>query len=138
MEGGDDPLKVAAAARAMEMEAAEKANAHALGAANARMQSSIIWSVGGVAFVMVLALIFLSCLVHDIRPGQPSHCNFPSPTLDWICLRRPVRTPLVFALLESNTPGRDFFSVGEHGLRFCAAVRLPRRNMLALLGPWEL
>jgi hypothetical protein len=75
-------LKVAAAARAMEMEAAEKANAHALGAANTRMQSSIIWLVGGVAFVMVLALIFLSCLVHDIRPGQPSHCNFPSPTLD--------------------------------------------------------
>jgi hypothetical protein len=60
-------LKVAAAARAMEMEAAEKANAHALGVANARMQSPINWTVEGVAFVMVLALIFLSWFMVSSR-----------------------------------------------------------------------
>jgi hypothetical protein len=68
-------LKAAAATRAMEEEAAEKANAHAPGVANARIQSPIIWSVGGVAFAMVLASIFLSWFM---IPNQASRVTVTS------------------------------------------------------------
>jgi hypothetical protein len=93
-------ISVAAAARAMEKEAV---NAHALGVANARMQSPIIWSVGGVAFVMVPASI---SLLWFMTSGQASRLTAASPRqrqIEFVTGDRYV--PYSFSSYLNLTPG---------------------------------